>query len=133
MLLSYDITDLGSGGASVFWNAVGTVTGGTSGQAVPECAVSVGLKTAMRGRSFRGRVFVGPLSEGQITDGQVESAGLATMQAGWEQFLTDLGANSPAMQLVVASYLLEEANQVTSISAKSYVATQRRRLVRTRP
>jgi hypothetical protein len=52
--------------------------------------------------------------------------------AAWSTFQTDLGGNSPAMQHVVASYLLSEAYDITSYNAKPYVATQRRRLVRTR-
>src|SRR6185312_5691927 len=102
------------------------------GGVVPECAVSVGLRTATIGRSARGRAFVGPLVEGVIDDGTVNPTQVSNMQADWERFQTDLAANSPSFGQFVASYKLALGFLVTSYSVKPYVATQRRRLVRTR-
>ena len=132
ILTSYDITDLGSAGASVFWTATGLVTGLSSGGIVPESAMSVGFRTATRGRSARGRAYVGPCVEGVIDSGDFAAGYADDVTAAWAAFQTDLGGNSPAMQHVVASYLLSTAYDITSYNAKPYVATQRRRLVRTR-
>jgi hypothetical protein len=127
-----EITKLDGTSASVSFPFTSPPNGGAAGVPVPEAACSVGLKTVARGRSKRGRVFVGPVPEGYIDDGTLDVASVAAMQTAWTSFLTALSGRPVPANLVVASYLTATALTVSTINVKPYVATQRRRLVRTR-
>jgi hypothetical protein len=102
--------------------------GGESSTAfVPQVAGLVSLHTAQRGPRGRGRQYMGPVGEGAITEGILEASPQAAMQSDWEQFITTLGEQSPAVVLVVASYTHADAHVVTSVHIDTVLATQRRR------
>lgn len=132
VLESYDITKLDGTSATVTWSATGLVTGNSSGGVVPEAACSVGFRTNTIGRSARGRAYVGPLVEGVIDGGQINPTQVNNTQDAWVAFGAAIQGLSPAIAHSVASYKLATAYVVSSYSTKAYVATQRRRLVRTR-
>lgn len=104
--------------------------GGASGQKVPEAAWGLTLYSSTRGRSARGRLFIGPVSESQIDDGRFTSTGVTDATAAWGTYLNDLvSASSP---LMIASYKLATAYQITHVTGRLGVRTQRQRLVRAR-
>lgn len=108
---------------------VTSVQGGGSGDEIPASALVVSLRTAARGPRGRGRVFIGPIGEGDNTHGvlnggSAEGDGIA---ANWESFAALLAALTPAVRLVVASYVHADANDVVSFRVDINLGTQRRR------
>jgi hypothetical protein len=102
--------------------------GGASGDTVPEAAFGLTLQTDTRGRSYRGRLFIGPVTEPQIAAGAFSVGGaVAAWTASWSTFLNDMVTDSVPM--VVASYKLATAAQVTSVRGHTGVRTQRGRLI----
>lgn len=99
----------------------------TSGDnhAVPSVAALVSLRTNIRGPKARGRVYVGPVGEGYINDGLLAATARADMVAAWGDFQDAIIAAD--MELVVASYVHEEAYLVNQIQHPEVLATQRRR------
>lgn len=106
--------------------------GGTGGDAVPEAALGMTIRTAKRGRSFRGRLFIGPVSESEINDGLFTGTQPADTSAAWSAWATAFNATGSAGEFGVASYKLAQFNPVTEFETHLGVRTQRPRLVRVR-
>jgi hypothetical protein len=86
-------------------------------------------RTPLGGRSNRGRSFIAPITVSAIKAGApdvLETAPLAAMQAAAEALITALVGDS--IPLVVASYKLASARQVTAAKVNPRVCTQRRRV-----
>lgn len=101
---------------------------GGAGDFVPQVAAIVKLLTAKRGRSYRGRLFLPWVAESQIAQGGINGTSRATATAAWIAFAAAMSADS--YDLVVASYLLETADDVVALGVEGYTATQRRRNAR---
>jgi hypothetical protein len=125
------ITKLDGSSATVTITDPSPQTGGTvSTELILNCGPVVSLHTALRGRSYRGRVFVPGIAESKYTNGVISNTELGNMVTGWNDFITaQVGALRP---LVVASYLNETAEIVSSISINEVCGTQRRRQSRRR-
>jgi len=104
--------------------------GGQGGDFAPQVAVMVKFQTANRGRSFRGRLFLPFTAEASIGQGHVTSGDLGATQTAWEDFADALIAVD--LHLVVASYKLESAEDVTTVTVEGETGTQRRRQERNR-
>ena len=101
-----------------------------TGQPIPQSAAIVKLTTALRGRSFRGRLYLPDVAENIQDAGELLDTMVSTWQSAWDDFLADMsGAGFP---LVVASYTLASAEDVTSVLCESQTGTQRRRQSRNR-
>jgi hypothetical protein len=112
-------------------------TGEMTGDPIPASAGVVKLRTSLRGRSHRGRLFIGPNGEGNIANGGIDPTFVAACQADWERFqfnaTTGLpGVGSGDSLMVVASYKLATAANVTAFLAEEVAGTQRRRQSRLR-
>lgn len=104
--------------------------GAQLGQAVPAAAHVITLRTGIRGRSHRGRIYLPGVAEDVMDNGLILGASNDSAQAAWTTFLTDIAA--AGANLVVASYTLETADDVTTVHAQQVVGTQRRRQSRLR-
>lgn len=128
---SYDILPLdGTTPAASFPFPSGVTFCDGSGDVVPEAAAVMSFRTSQRGPRGRGRCFVGPCSEGNINNGQVTGSALISMPDAWNAFQSAL--NDLDVSLVVASYVHEDANVVTSLTLDHALGTQRRRLLQQR-
>jgi hypothetical protein len=103
--------------------------GDSPGDAIPQMAAIIKLVTSKRGRSYRGRVFIPWVTESNQTAGKIAGAAVTSLQSAWTTFVSDMDGDS--CQLVIASYALATAEDVTAILAESFSGTQRRRLHRT--
>lgn len=97
---------------------------------VPALATIIKLRTGLRGRSHRGRIFLPYTGETVQGNGTLSDATVTSMTTAWETFRTSMSADDCA--LVVASYVLAEATQLTSCSCEKSCGTQRRRQDRVR-
>ena len=102
---------------------------GGAGDFVPQVAAIVKCITGKRGRSYRGRIFLPWIAEAQMGDGGLNGTSRATCTAAWREFLADMQGNG--FVPVVASYKLATAEPILDMAVEGFVATQRRRLVRT--
>lgn len=103
------------------------ITGVNTGDPLPaEVALVVTLRTGRRGRSFRGRVYVGPINEAiNVPPGVPNAANVADTATQWNTFLTNLVGSG--VSLVVASYTLLLATDVTTCTVDQIWDSQRRR------
>lgn len=101
--------------------------GSASGEIIPASAAVMSFHTIQRGARGRGRMYVGPTTEGSQINGLITGTVVTEMTAGWIAFQAALLAESPSLQLVVASYVHADANDVTSFRCDSVAGTQRRR------
>jgi hypothetical protein len=115
----------GTSAATVITHAV---AGADAGDPLPPsvCQV-VTLRTATRGRSYRGRVYQGPWTEPGNVAGAPVAATTANIAIQWTRLITTALPGS-GVSLVVASYHLALATDVTSVTVDSRWDTQRRRL-----
>lgn len=122
-----DVTPLFLNGATHRYNTGSPAkwSGGVGGQYMPAVAAGLSLRTNSRGRSYRGRMFFGPLAESAQSNGIYDETFRAAQQTAWNALVDDLDADD--FKLVVASYKLETAAEVTSLSVSTFVRTQRRR------
>jgi hypothetical protein len=101
------------------------ITGGSSGEIIPQAAGVISLKTDQRGARGRGRMYLGPTTEGSDDAGILNSAIASATLTGWGNFIASLTA--AACPLVIASYLHVDAHDVVNVRVDSVVGTQRRR------
>jgi hypothetical protein len=87
------------------------------------------LNTGVGGRSNRGRMFLAGEKSTDVDSPGTQWSGASSgfMQTASDAFLAALNPGASASQLVVASYLLASARPVTSVLARTYFGTQRRR------
>lgn len=128
-ITSVNITPLDGVTASSDHALPGTNGGGTGDQ-IPNMAMVISEKTGQRGARGRGRVFVGPVSEGQSNGGFFDSGFAAAVLSNWDDFHDALVASTPSVVPVVASYVHEDAHDITSYRVDIKAGTQRRRLQR---
>lgn len=128
---TYDVTPLDGSTATGTYSAANWVGGTGSGDPLPQVARVMKFTTAFRGRSYRGRAFLPFVAEGAVADGSFigDSTG-PLVSTAWESWRLTLV--SAGWTLVVASYKLEEAVEVTTITAETLTGTQRRRMSRLR-
>lgn len=108
-----------------------TVWAGSGGEEyIPAVANLIKLSTPFRGRSFRGRLYLPFVGESQQNGGLLNQTVVTDVQGGWDDFKLSMLAFG--MELVVASYKLAEATNVTTLTCERPVATQRRRQDRLR-
>jgi len=105
-------------------------TGTTAGDFVPGASAIVSLRTGLRGRSHRGRIFRPGIAEASMSNGQLTTGSVATTQTAWNTFLTTV--TTAGATPVVASYLHQTADSVTSYLCELVLGTQRRRQSRLR-
>lgn len=104
--------------------------GTTDGDFLPACAVIFTLYTALRGRSYRGRLFLPFVGEAAVDDGALVTPSASDLVDPWATFVTTLIGDGFA--LVVASYKLALATDVTHVVPQNFLGTQRRRQTRLR-
>jgi hypothetical protein len=104
------------------------IVGDGSGNVLPNCCLLVSLHTSQRGSRGRGRVFVGPVTEDNVSNGVFGTLYAGGVASQWQSFIDDLAAATPAVALVVASYVHSDAHDVLSHRVDLTMATQRRRL-----
>lgn len=104
--------------------------GSQLGTPIPNTAAIISLRTGQRGRSHRGRVFLPGVAEDIFTTGIMSPIPVASAQSSWNTYLTNMAADDAS--LVVASYKLATASDVTSLLAEAVCGTQRRRQSRIR-
>lgn len=104
------------------------LTGGDTSDPLPSSvALVVTTRTALRGRSHRGRYYQGPWGEAQNgAGGRPLSTTVTQLANQWAGLLTAL--TGTGVSLVVASYLLSSAQNVTTCTIDQRWDTQRRRL-----
>jgi hypothetical protein len=125
------ITPLDGSSATLIQSVSGTIwTGGQGGDFIPQASALVSLRTTLRGKSKRGRVFLPFLGEAAQANGSLVSTIVTAGQTGWTNFVTTLAAS--VTDLVVASYLLSSAQNVSNANVESLIGTQRRRMQRLR-
>jgi len=131
-IASLDVTILDSEAATHHHDTSGPPQwgGGVGGQHVPQVAAIIKLTTPVRGRSSRGRVFLPFIAEASIENGLITSVDAGTMQDGWTAFRNAMDADG--FGLVVASYKLEVATDVSACTLELQTGTQRRRQTRNR-
>ena len=106
------------------------VAGETANQPVPSnVARIITLQTGIGGRSNRGRIFLAGEDNGDMlaTSTAWEPTKTVDMFGAAEAFFSALNPGPGGSQLVVASYKLASARPVTSVVARPYLGTQRRR------
>lgn len=101
-----------------------TGSSGSGDNSPAYCAV-VRLGTALSGRSHRGRIFLPFVLESVITNGLFDAPNAAELAAAWADFQTAMQVDG--WNQVVASYLLEEQQEVTNYSVDRVAGIQRRR------
>lgn len=113
-------------------SATSTIThtnaGAGTGDVLPQnVALVTTLYTALRGRSRRGRCYWCGFTEGGNQTTGFPVATVSQIQTRWNDMLTALVGSG--VSLVVASYLLASAENVTSaVVRQTHWSTQRRRL-----
>lgn len=90
-------------------------------------ALVVTLRTTHRGKSYRGRVYLGPWTEADNGAGAPNSTVPTNVATQWTRFIT-VALPGSGVSLVVASYHLGLATDVSSVSVDGRWDTQRRRL-----
>lgn len=105
-------------------------SGGTTWN--PANAELIKLTTGLRGRSHRGRIFLPFVDAAAATDGVMNGAIVTSTTTSWTDFQADLLAAVSPLSIVVASYKLASAANITGISTESVLGTQRRRQGRLR-
>ena len=109
----------------------GWPTTGSQGTAAEACQVAriVTLKTGFGGRSRRGRMYIAgiTISEVETDSTQWTVASTAAFQTAMLNFAGALDPGPQGTNLVVASYTNADFELVTSVEARRYFGTQRRR------
>lgn len=104
------------------------LAGLSAGDPLPvSIALVVTLRTLLRGRSHRGRVYTGPYDEVSNLAGNPVAAIVAGVAVQWQRFV-DVALAGSGVSLVVASYRLVSADNVSTCTVDSRWDTQRRRL-----
>lgn len=107
----------------------GTVTdgpvGNSTGDTIQSACSLIDLYTGQRGPRGRGRVFLGPIGESAQSGGHVNLP--EDVSEAWVATIAAWSA-SDAGDLVVASYVHADANDVTNAKCRSVYGSQRRRL-----
>lgn len=128
---SLEVTPLDGSSATYTLAVTGAKwTGTTAGDFTPGAAALVSLRTNLRGRSHRGRIYRPGIAEASQTNGQLTTGSVATTQTAWNTFLTTV--TTAGATPVVASYLHQTADAVTSYLCELVLGTQRRRQTRLR-
>lgn len=99
----------------------------TTGEIIPAAAAVISWRSLVRGPKGRGRTYVGPVSESAIQNGKLIGDGITLLPLAWTTFMDNLTANTPNIELTIASYRHEESYLVSSFSMSNTLATQRRR------
>lgn len=126
-LLSYSVMVLDGSSATQVVDATEVITGGGSGEMIPNAAAVLSMRTLQRGSRGRGRQYIGPISEAALTDGRVVGSYRLAMVAAWIDAEQTLAASPIAASFGVASYVHSEVSGVTSWSMREPAGTQRRR------
>lgn len=100
----------------------------SSHDVIPQGAAVMKILTAKRGRSYRGRLYLPWVAETFSTNGVLDATTVTNMTTAWSTFVSAMSGDG--YDLVVASYLLETAEDAIAIACEPMLATQRRRLKR---
>jgi hypothetical protein len=122
--------DGSSASGSSDFSAADNQTGVLSGPTLPPNACGVlTLRTDTRGRSHRGRIYLGGIAQSSLNSNQqtFTTTFVSAAETYAYNFRANLAGESAALDLCVASYMLASSSLVTSIVARNYVGTQRRR------
>lgn len=127
-LLSADYTPLDGASATntLGFQNTSDFAGQGGSQAIIQCAALIKLATNKRGRSFRGRIYLPGVGESAQENGILVTGIDTDTTASWVEFLNLMVADE--RPLMVASYTLGSAEQVTNVVCEHAVATQRRRM-----
>lgn len=115
-------------GVSDTWAAAQTSGRVASALSGSNMALCVTLKTSSTGRRNRGRLYIGGLPQANTTT-NAESWNLAAshMTDLMDNFMSNLVAETPSLNLYIFSRLDQAAKLVTATKARAGIATQRRR------
>lgn len=122
---SYTPLDGSTASTSFSWTQAGV----SSQAPLPaQNAMSITLRTGLRGRSYRGRVFWTCSNREVIdTNGLIADADLAGTTSAFASFIAALEAKTSPLELVVASYLHGTASTVLSAQPHGVMAHQTHR------
>jgi len=123
-----DITPLDGTTASTTQDLGTEITGSGTGDIIPNMAAVESFQTTVRGPRGRGRMYIGPIGEATQSDGTLSGGVASGMTTGWANLIAAMAAGSPSVQLVVASYVHGDANDVVSNRTDALVGSMRRRL-----
>lgn len=113
--------------------AVAKWTGNNSGDAIPNMANLIKLRTAKRGRSYRGRLYLPMVSETVQVNGTISSGAVTSIDTAWNTFITAIGTDATfPLTMGIASYKLASFEPILGAVCEGVGATQRRRLSRLR-
>lgn len=113
--------------------SVASVAGAATGDICPAIAYVMSFKTANRGPRARGRMFIGPCGESSNNSGLIVGTTGTNMLNAWNTFHTAIGAVTPSIKHVIASYTHQDANDVVAKRIDQYLGTVRRRQDQMRP
>jgi hypothetical protein len=119
----------GSASVVIPWDGGAPQPGDTTHAIGLNSAACFSWRTPLGGRSNRGRSFIGPLTIASLSATQpdiLQSGPLTAMQSSCDTLITQLVSDS--IPLVVASYTLASARQVTAAKVNPKLCTQRRRV-----
>lgn len=139
-VVNLKVTPLDGTSATFVLNVTGAKwTGSSVGNFVPQAAVVVSMRSALRGRRNRGRFFIPFIGEPYIANGVVDTSVVPTLQTAWEAFRSVM-AGAGATPITIASYGRNPAtlkhplqtwspfdNLCTSLAIEPNAGTQRRR------
>lgn len=97
---------------------------------IPQSAYIIKMTTNTRGKSYNGRLFLPFVGEAKQSSGSLDITFRNAVTAAWVAFSNALVADNWA--IVIASYKLAVATQVTNVSCEANAATQRMRMTRIR-
>lgn len=92
----------------------------------PQCCALLSIRTLGRGRSFRGRTYIGPLGEADNNQGSI-STGLQSALTSFVNSVFNSYGGISGLEWTIYSRRLEQANDVTQVLIRNFIATQRRR------
>jgi hypothetical protein len=123
---SLHVTELNGTSPGIDHSLLGSgISGGSTGEYLPQVAAVASFKTAQKGARGRGRMYVGPVTESSATNGVLASSKQTEMLSAFGAFETSLAGAS--IDFVVASYAHADYNVVTSVRIDTLLGTQRRR------
>lgn len=121
------ITPLDGTTAEQFFTWTAAKAGQATGDIIPQAASVVSFRTLQRGPQGRGRMYLGPVGESVADAGFWNGTDRGICLAAWATFEAAMIAGTAASNLVVASYKHLDFHNVTTITGRSAMGTQRRR------
>lgn len=103
------------------------LVGSGSGELINAGAAVVSFKTTQRGSRGRGRMFIGPITEDKQGGGVINNTAQGHMALGWGDFINNIQTQSVPGTMVIASYVHQDAHDVTTVRVDNLLGTVRGR------